>query len=145
MIRRALLALLAVGIIAPAHAATPEVLALEGQPLLELVRNSQVGPRLRTMTGGRQRIVSDAVRGPGTPLAVTGTWIHGTACPTAGCDEARLFLAFDTQTETVVIMLLEKNRPSLFIPPRVAPWPAVLEPAIRDFSPELGAVMRFRD
>nr|WP_314074504.1 hypothetical protein [uncultured Roseococcus sp.] len=147
MIRRTLFALLAVGATAltPARAATPELLELAGQPVLELARNPLVGPRLRAMTGGRQRIVSDAVRGPGSPLAITGSWIHGMACPTTGCDEARIFLAFDTQTETVVIMLLEKNRPSLFIPPRVAPWPAVLEPAIREFSPELAAVMRFRD
>lgn len=130
---------------ASAQAAAPEVLELAGQPLVALVAHPTVGPRLRAMSGGRQRVVSDAVRGPGPPLAVTGSWIHGQACAAQGCGEAKIFLAFDSQTEAVVIMLLENDRSSLFIPPRVAPWPAILAPAIREFSPELGAVMRFRD
>jgi hypothetical protein len=121
------------------------VLELADRPLVALAAHPTVGPRLRTMTAGRQRVVSDAVRGPGPPLAVTGSWIHGQACAPGGCGEAKVFLAFDSQTESVVIMLLEHDRPSLFIPPRVAPWPAILAPAIREFSPELGAVMRFSD
>jgi hypothetical protein len=123
-----------------ARAEAPEVLELAGQPVLELARHPTVGPRLRSMSAGRQRIVSDALRGEGPPLAVTdGRWVHGYGVTV----EARVFLGFDTQSESVVILLLEGGRPSLFIPPRVAPWPAALRPAIRDFAPEMAAVMRF--
>ncbi|UPY36032.1 hypothetical protein [Sediminicoccus sp. KRV36] len=134
-------AFLAIGL-APgaARADAPEVLLLAGQPVLELARHPTVGPRLRSMSAGRQRIVSDALRGAGPPMAVTdGHWVHGYAV----IPEARVFLAFDTHTESVVILLLEDGRPSLFIPPRVAPWPAALRPAVREFAPEMAAVMRF--
>ena len=121
-------------------AQAPEVLLLVGQPVLELARHPTVGPRLRSMSAGRQRVVSNALRGAGPPLAVTdGRWVHGYGV----IPEARVLLAFDTHTESVVILLLEDGRPSLFIPPRVAPWPAALQPAVREFAPEMAAVMRF--
>jgi len=136
--RRALLALTCAPL--TARGAAPEVLLLAGQPVLELARHPTVGPRLRSMSAGRQRIVSDALRGAGPPLAVTdGHWVHGYGVTA----EARVFLAFDTHSESVVILLLEGGRPSLFIPPRVAPWPAALQPAVRDFAPEMAALMRF--
>ncbi len=92
------------------------------------------------MSAGRQRIVSDTLRGAGPPLAITdGRWVHGYGVT----EEARVFLGFDTHTESVVILLLQNERPSLFIPPRVAPWPAALQPALRDFAPDMAAVMRF--
>lgn len=123
-----------------ARAGAPEVLLLAGQPVLELARHPAVGPRLRAMSAGRQRVVSDALRGAGPPLAVTnGHWVHGYGVTA----EARVFLAFDTHTETVVILLLEDGRPSLFIPPRVAPWTAALQAAVREFAPAMAAVMRF--
>ena len=138
MNRRGLLAGLLLPL--PALADAPEVLELAGQPVLELARHPTVGPRLRSMSAGRQRVVSDALRGQGPPLAVTdGRWVHGFGV----IPEARVFLAFDIRTESVVILLLEDGRPSLFIPPRVAPWPAALLPAIREFAPEMAAAMRF--
>ena len=138
MNRRALLAL---GLLpTTARADAPEVLELAGQPVLQLAIHPTVGPRLRTMSAGRQRIVSDALRGPGAALSVTdGHWIHGFGVT----EEARIFLAFDTQSESVVILLLEGGRPSLFIPPRYAPWPLALRAAVRDFAPEMAAQMRF--
>jgi hypothetical protein len=125
-----------------ARAEAPEVLLLAGQPVLELARHPTVGPRLRSMSAGRQRIVSDALRGPGPPIAVTdGRWVHGYGVTA----QARVFLGFDTHTESVVILLLEDGRPSLFIPPRVARWPLALQPALREFAPEMAAVMRFTE
>lgn len=140
MNRRAFLAFALLPCAALADA--PEVLELAGQPVLELARHPTVGPRLRSMSAGRQRVVSDALRGAGPPIAVTDQrWVHGYGIT----PEARVFLAFDTHTESVVILLLEDGRPSLFIPPRVAPWPTALLPAVREFAPEMAAQMRFRD
>ena len=136
--RRGFLALGLTPIAAKADA--PEVLLLVGMPVLELARHPAVGPRLRSMSAGRQRILSDALRGNGPAIEVTnGRWVHGHAATLS----ARIFLGFDTRTESVVIMLLEEGRPSLFIPPRVAPWPAALQPALEDFAPSIAAVMRF--
>lgn len=137
MNRRSLLALALLP--AAARAEAPEVLALAGQPVLELARHPAVGPRLRSMAAGRQRLVSDTLRGHGPPLAITGPWIHGYGVTQV----ARVFLGFDTQTESVVILLLDDGRPSLFIPPRVAPWPVALRPALMEFAPEMAAQMRF--
>ncbi len=140
MNRRALLALILAPF--PARAEAPEVLELAGQPVLELARHPTVGPRLRSMSAGRQRLVSDTLRGSGPPLAIAdGRWVHGYGVT----EEARVFLAFDTHTESVVILLLDGGRPSLFIPPRVARWPAALRPAVQEFAPEMAAQMRFTD
>ncbi|WPB86820.1 hypothetical protein [Sediminicoccus rosea] len=140
MNRRALLGFTLLPLAARAEA--PEVLELAGQPVLELARHPTVGPRLRSMSAGRQRLVSDTLRGAGPPIAITdGRWVHGYGVTSEG----RVFLAFDTRTESVVILLLEGGRPSLFIPPRVAPWPAALRPAVQEFAPEMAAQMRFGD
>lgn len=136
-------ALLAFGLLPlTARAEAPEVLELAGQPVLELARHPTVGPRLRSMSAGRQRLVSDTLRGAGPPLAVTDArWVHGYGVT----GEARVFLAFDTHTESVVILLLDGGRPSLFIPPRVARWPLALRPAVQEFAPEMAAQMRFTE
>lgn len=139
MNRRGLLALALLP--GAARAQAPEVLELVGQPVLELARHPAVGPRLRSMAAGRQRLVSETLRGAGPPLAITIPWIHGYGVT----DAARIFLGFDTQTESVAILLLDEGRPSLFIPPRVAPWPAALKPALTEFSPEMAAQMRFSE
>ncbi|WP_424814349.1 hypothetical protein [Roseococcus sp. YIM B11640] len=129
-----------------ARAQAPEVLALAGQPVVALAAHPTVGPRLRRMAAGRQRVVSDALRGPGPGLAVSeGRWISGHACAPTGCGEAKVFLAFDTQTESVVIMLLEHDRPSLFIPPRIAIWPKALQPALVEFDPGMAGALRYGD
>ncbi|MDB5415213.1 MAG: hypothetical protein JWR10_3548 [Rubritepida sp.] len=129
---------------ATARADAPEVLEIAGRPVVALAAHATVGPRLRTMSAGRQRVVSEALRGPGPALTITdGRWIHGYGCAPEGCGVAKVFLAFDTQTESVVLLLLEGGRPSLFIPPRIAPWPAALEPAVREFDAPMAAVMRF--
>ncbi len=139
MSRRGLLAL---ALLAPAtaRAQAPEVLELAGQPVLALARHPAVGPRLRAMSQGRQRLLSDALRGEGPPLAVSGSWVHGRA--RAG--EARVLLAFDTRTETVAIILYEGAAPSLFVPPRFAPWPAALREAVEGYSPQIAAALRFQ-
>jgi len=127
---------------AAARANAPEVLELAGQPVLKLAQHPTVGPRLRSMSAGRQRVVSNALRGAGPPLAVTDArWVHGYGV----IPEARVFLAFDTHAESVVILLLEDGRPSLFIPPRIAPWPLALRAAVREFAPEMAAQMRFSE
>lgn len=139
MSRRGLLALAA---LAPgaARAQAPEVLELAGQPVLALAAHPAVGPRLRAMAQGRQRLLAEAVRGEGPGLAVTGDWLHGRA--RAG--EARVLLAFDTRTETVAIILYDGAAPALFVPPRFAPWPAALREAVEGFSPQVAAALRFQ-
>ncbi len=80
------------------------------------------------------------MRAPGPPLALAGGWVHGSAAH----DEARVLLAFAWRTETVALLLLEADRPSLFVPPRIAPWPEALRDAVGAFAPEIAARLRFR-
>jgi hypothetical protein len=84
-------------------------------------------------------VVSDAVRAPGPPLALAGEWLHGSAAN----EEARVLLGFAWRSESVALLLLEAERPSLFVPPRVAAWPEALRGPVADFAPELAARMRF--
>lgn len=137
MNRRAL-ALLA---LAPgaARAQVPDALELAGRPVLALAQHAAVGPRLRLMAQGRQRMLSDALRGEGPGLAASESWIHGRA--RAG--GLRVLLALDTRSEAIAIILFEGASPQLFVPPRFAPWPAALRGAVEAFSPEVAAALRF--
>ena len=132
MNRRELLAALA----APALPA--EWADLPGQPVLALASQPAVTYRLRRMTAGRQRVVSDALRGAGPGVAWENGWLSGHAH-----GEAHIFLAFQPESEQVAVMLWEGDRPSLFVPPRAAPWPEALRPALARFNPEIAAQMRF--
>jgi len=116
-----------------------EFAALPGQPVLALAVNPAVFPRLRVMSAGRQRIVSDTLRGRGPGLGWHQGWLHGWA----GTEEARVFLAYEPAAEQLALMLWETGRPSLFIPPRWAPWPEALREPIRGFNPELVAQLRW--
>ncbi len=134
--RAALLAFAAPGL---ARAEAPEVLDLVGQPLVALAAHPAVGPRLRRMAAGRQRAVSEAVRAPGPPLALAGEWLHASAANA----EARVLLAFAWRSESVALLLVEADRPSLFVPPRAAAWPAALRGPVAGIAPEIAARMRF--
>jgi len=136
--RRALL-LAAASLALPGAAAIPdEFAALPGQPILALASHPAVAARLRPITAGRQRVVAAALRQPGPPLSWEEGWLSAHAH-----GEAHLFLAFHPRSEQVALMLFEGNRPSLFIPPRIAAWPAALRGALERFNPEVAAQMRF--
>jgi hypothetical protein len=60
-----------------------------------------------------------------------------------GSEEARVFLAYEPSAEQLALMLWEDGRPSLFIPPRWAPWPEALRLPLRGFNPELEAQLRW--
>lgn len=139
MNRRGLL-LLALASPALAEEAVPEEFAaLVGQPVVALAAHPAVGPRLRRMAAGRQRLVSDALRGNGPGLVWEAGWLAGHS----GLGEARVLLGYAPASEQVALMLWEGNSPSLFIPPRYAPWPEGLRGALRRFNPELEGQMRF--
>ena len=117
----------------------PEFDDLPGQPVLALAVHPAVFPRLRVMSAGRQRVVSDTLRGRGPSLAWQQAWLHGWA----GTAAARVFLAYQPAAEQLALMLWEEGRPSLFIPPRWAPWPEALREPLRGFNPELEAQLRW--
>lgn len=91
------------------------------------------------MSAGRQRVVSDTLRGRGPALSWHEGWLHGWA----GTDAARVFLAYEPAAEQLALMLWEEGRPSLFIPPRWAPWPEALRLPLRGFNAELEAQLRW--
>ncbi|MCW8086453.1 hypothetical protein [Sabulicella glaciei] len=135
MTRRDLLLLAA----APISAELPEEFAgLPGQPVLALAVHPAVTPRLRPVTGGRQRVISDALRGEGPGIAWEEGWLSGHAH-----GPAHVFLAYSPISEQIAVMLWEGNRPSLFIPPRYAPWPGGLREPLRRFNPQIPDQMRF--
>ena len=116
-----------------------EFAGLPGQPVIALAVHPAVFPRLRVMSAGRQRVVSDTLRGRGPGLGFSDGWLHGWA----GTEAARVFLGYEPAAEQVALMLWEEGRPSLFIPPRWAPWPAALRVPLRGFNPELETQLRW--
>lgn len=131
---------MALPVAAQGAAALPEEFAaLPGQPVLALAVHPAVFPRLRVMSAGRQRVVSDTLRGRGPALGWQEGWLNGWA----GTETARVFLAYEPAAEQVALMLWEESRPSLFIPPRWAPWPEALRAPLRGFHPELEAQLRW--
>ncbi|MCX7374692.1 MAG: hypothetical protein NTW56_20040 [Alphaproteobacteria bacterium] len=139
MNRRAL-PLLLLPMAARADDALPaEYAGLPGRPVVAMVAHPAIGPRLRPMAAGRQRLVSDALRGTGPGVVWEGGWLSGWGV--AG--ETRCFLAFEPRAEQLALMLWEGNNPSLFVPPRWAPWPEALRPALRRFNPQIEAQLRW--
>lgn len=116
-----------------------EFSGLEGQPVLALAVHPAVFPRLRVMSAGRQRVVSDTLRGRGPGLGWHEGWLHGWA----GTAQARVFLGYEPSAEQLALMVWQDGRPSLFVPPRVAPWPEALRVPLRGFNPELESQLRW--
>lgn len=137
--KRALLALLPGTALAQEAAIPPEFAALPGQPVAALAMHPAVGPRLRVMSAGRQRQLSDALRGEGPPLAWHGGWLSAWA----RLGENRAFLAYDPHSEQVAVMLWVGNGNSLSVPPLRSPWPEGLREGMRGFNPQLEAQMRW--
>jgi hypothetical protein len=134
-------ALLALGVAGPAFAADPpeEFAGLAGKPIVGLAAHPAIGPRLRRMAAGRQRLVSETLRGAGPGI----TWENGWLAGHAHTASAHVLLGFAPASEQLALMLWEGDSPSLFIPPRYAPWPEGLRGALRRFNPALEAGMRF--
>lgn len=132
-------ALAGLGPTAAAAGLPEEFAAIPGQPVVALAAHPAVGPRLRVMAAGRQRMVSDAVRGAGPPVVWEDGWLSGQG--TAG--QLRCLLAYEPRAEQVALMLWDGNDPSLFVPPRFAPWPPGLRGAVRRFNPQIEAQLRW--
>ncbi len=130
----------------PAAALPPDVAAAraaEGGTLVQLAAQPAVASVLRGAARGRQQAVYEGLRLPGPPVSLRdGRWLVGWGCadasPAAGCAEHGLFLAFDTESERLFLMLLEKGKPVYLAPPRTGHWPAALASPFGEFAPELG-------
>jgi hypothetical protein len=143
-LRRAVLAL---GLVlsAPAGAASPEaesLRALAGGTMVQLAAHPAVSILLRGAVRGRQQMVYEGLRLPGPPVLLhAGRWLAGWGCadpdPRQGCAERGLFLAFDTETERLFLMLLENGAPVYLAPPRTGRWPGALAGPFRAFAPDL--------
>lgn len=126
-------------LLAAAPAPPPEEFAaLPGQPVLALAIHPAVAALLRPASGGRQRVLSDALRGQGPGVAWEEGWLSGHAH-----GAAHVFLAYHVAGERIAVMLWEGNRPSLFIPPRIAAWPEALRAPVARFNPEVAAQLRW--
>lgn len=115
-----------------------EFAALPGQPVLALAIHPAVAALLRPASGGRQRLLSDALRGTGPGLAWEEGWLSGHAH-----GDAHVFLAYEPRRERLALSLWDRDRPSLFIPPRLAAWPEALRAPLQRFNPEVAALMRW--
>ncbi len=130
--------LLAAPLLLAAGPVPEEFSALPGQPVLALAVHPAVASLLRPASGGRQRLLSDALRGRGPGVAWEEGWLSGHAH-----GEGHVFLAFEPRTERLALSLWDGNRPSLFIPPRAANWPEALRAPVTRFNPEVAALMRW--
>ena len=74
---------------------------------------------------------------------VADRFVYGWGCDPRGCREEGLFLGFDTTRERIYLLVVEDGAPSLFVPPRTAPWPESLAKPLRAFHPALAVALRF--
>jgi len=137
--RRALPLLLLPGAARAEDPPPAEFADLPGQRVVAMVAHPAIGPRLRPMAAGRQRLVAEALRGEGPPVVWEGGWLSGWG--RAG--ETRCLLGYEPRAEQLALMLWEGVNPSLFIPPRWAPWPEALRPALRRFNPQIESQLRW--
>lgn len=113
--------------------------------MLALAQHPEVGPSVNAVTGGRRSLAAALLRGAGPPLAlVEDRWIAGWGCAAEGCGTAALYLAHDRQERRIYLLITEGGVPTLFVPPRRAPWPEPLRESLRQFDPEVAAALRFQ-
>jgi hypothetical protein len=116
-----------------------EFAGLPGQPVVALAQHPAVGPRLRVVARGRQKQVSDTLRGTGPGMTWQGGWIAGWA----RLEEHRVFLGYNPRSEQLAVMLWVGNTSSLSVPPLMSPWPEGLREAMKGFNPQLEGQMRW--
>lgn len=129
----------------PALAASPEAKsarALAGGTMVQLAAHPAVAPTLRGAARGRQQAVYEGLRLPGPPVALhAGRWLVGWGCadeaPRQGCAGRGLFIALDSETERLFLMLLDHGAPVYLAPARTGHWPAALAAPFSGFAPDL--------
>ncbi|TDG22546.1 hypothetical protein [Paracraurococcus ruber] len=107
-----------------------------------MAAHSAVSLALRNAARGRQQAVYAGLRLPGPPVAlVEGRWLAGWGCADAGasqgCTGRGLFLAVDSATERLFLMLLEDGVPVYLAPHRTGHWPRPLAAPFAVFAPGL--------
>ena len=110
--------------------------------MVQLAAHPAVSSPLRNAARGKQQTVYEGLRLPGPPVALRdGRWLVGWGCadpaPAAGCHDRGLFMAFDSGSERLFLMLLENGVPTYLAPPRTGHWPVGLGPAFLEFAPGL--------
>ena len=138
MIRAALRAgaLLGAALLAAAPAAAEGPLALEGQGLRDLAAHPMVSLPLRSASQGRSRLVFERLNLPGPPVAIAeGRFAWARGCAPAGCARDGIFLALDSVSERLYLLVVEAGRPVLVVPPFGTSWPAALREGVAPFLP----------
>jgi hypothetical protein len=127
---------LGAALLAATPAAAESPLALEGQGLRALAAHPLVALPLRSAAQGRSGTVFERLNLPGPPVAVAeGRWVFARGCAPAGCARDGIFLALDSVSERLYLLVVEAGRPVLVVPPFGTSWPAALREGVAPFLP----------
>ena len=129
-------------LVGPAHAQpdrAPSPLELRGQPVPTLAAHPDVTVLLRSVARGRQTYVLRHLRSPepGRLSVAEDRYVFGWTCDGGACDEAGLFLGYDTRAERLYLLLLDGGQATLTVPTRRSPWPAAMVEAVLAVKPDL--------
>lgn len=128
-------ALLGAALLAAVPAAADSPLALEGASLRELAAHPDVALPLRSASQGRSGTVFERLRLPGPPVAIAdGRYAWARGCAEAGCRTDALFLAHDSVSGRIFLLVVDAGRPVLLIPPGTT-WPAALRDGVAPLLP----------
>jgi hypothetical protein len=127
-------AALAAWLLAAAPALADSPLALEGASLRALAAHPDVALPLRSASQGRSGTVFERLNLPGPSVAIAeGRYAWARGCAEAGCRTDALFLAHDSVTGRLFLLVLDSGRPVLLIPPGT--WPAALRDGVAPLLP----------
>lgn len=127
---------------AGAALAQAEIGSVLGQPILALAQRPELTTGIRFNSGGHRSILAARLRDPGPPVAmVEDRYLFGFGCRAEGCRAGGAFLAWDVQDERMFLLLTERGRVRLSVPPDPLAWPEALRPGLREFVPALAEAM----
>ncbi|UFN50257.1 hypothetical protein LPC08_06425 [Roseomonas sp. OT10] len=119
----------------PAWAAGLE--SLSGRPMQDLAAWEDVAPTLRSVVRGRQQMIFEHLRAPGSAVTVEDGLAWAWGCEGGDCRRDGLFLGHDPATGVLYMLLVTDGALDRQVPPRGTAWPATFVRAVGTIRPDL--------
>ncbi len=114
---------------------------LEGQTIQQLGALQDMAPMLRNVARGRQQVIFEHLRAPGSHVQAEDGFAWAWGCHGGDCAQNGLFLGHEPKNGLLWMLLIRDGELDRQVPPRGSPWPAPLVKGVASVSAELAARM----
>lgn len=114
---------------------------LEGRTIQQLGALQDTAPMLRNVARGRQQVIFEHLRAPGSYVHAEDGFAWAWGCQGGDCARNGLFLGHEPKNGLLWMLLIRDGELDRQVPPRGSPWPAPLVKGVASVSQELAARM----